>query len=39
MLDVLPQMNFFRTILILAAALLAVFGEATFPVLRHWLGA
>jgi cell shape-determining protein MreD len=32
-------MNFFRTILILAAAFLAVFGEAAFPVLRHWLGA
>jgi cell shape-determining protein MreD len=39
MLDVPRQMNFFRTILILAAAFLAVFGEATFPVLRHWLGA
>ena len=32
-------MNLFRTILILAAAFLAVFGEATLPVLRHWLGA
>ena len=39
MLDVPRPMNLFRTILILAAALLAVFGEATFPVLRHWLGA
>ena len=33
------KMNPFRTILILAAAFLAVFGEAAFPVLRHWLGA
>ena len=32
-------MNAFRTILILAAAFLAVFGEAAFPLLRHWLGA
>ena len=32
-------MNLFRTILILAAAFLAVFGEATLPVLHHWLGA
>jgi cell shape-determining protein MreD len=32
-------MNAFQTILILAAAFLAVFGEATVPVLRHWLGA
>src|ERR1700690_1508002 len=39
MLNVPAQMNLFRTILILAAAFLAVFGEATFPVLRHWLGA
>ena len=39
MLDVLLQMNLFRTILILAAAFLAVFGEATLPVLHHWVGA
>jgi rod shape-determining protein MreD len=32
-------MNILHTILILAVAFLAVFGEATFPVLRHWLGA
>jgi rod shape-determining protein MreD len=32
-------MNALNTILILAAAFLAVFGEAAFPVLRHWLGA
>ena len=32
-------MNFLQTILILAAAFLAVFGEAAFPLLRHWLGA
>jgi len=32
-------MNTFNTILILAAAFLAVFGEAAFPLLRHWLGA
>ena len=32
-------MNVFRTILILAAAFLAVFGEATLPVLHRWLGA
>jgi len=32
-------MNVLQTILIFAAAFLAVFGEATFPVLRHWLGA
>ena len=32
-------MNALQTILILAIAFLAVFGEATFPVLRHWLGA
>ncbi len=32
-------MNLFNTILILAAAFLAVFGEAAFPLLRHWLGA
>ena len=32
-------MNLLQTILILAAAFLAVFGEATFPVVRHWLGA
>jgi hypothetical protein len=32
-------MNALNTTLILAAAFLAVFGEAAFPVLRHWLGA
>ncbi len=32
-------MNFLQTILILAAAFLVVFGEAAFPVLRHFLGA
>jgi rod shape-determining protein MreD len=32
-------MNVLQPILILAVAFLAVFGEATFPVLRHWLGA
>ena len=32
-------MNVFNTILILGAAFLAVFGEAAFPLLRHWLGA
>lgn len=32
-------MNLLPPILILAAAFLAVFGEAMFPVLRHWLGA
>jgi hypothetical protein len=32
-------MNVLNTTLILAAAFLAVFGEAAFPVLRHWLGA
>jgi hypothetical protein len=32
-------MNVLQTILIFVAAFLAVFGEATFPVLRHWLGA
>jgi rod shape-determining protein MreD len=32
-------MNAVSTILILAAAFLAVFGEAAFPLLRHWLGA
>jgi rod shape-determining protein MreD len=32
-------MNFLPSILILAAAFLAVFGEAMFPILRHWLGA
>jgi hypothetical protein len=31
--------NVFRTILILVAAFLAVFGEATLPILHHWLGA
>jgi hypothetical protein len=33
------QMNPFQSILILAAAFLAVFGEATFSVPRHLLGA
>jgi rod shape-determining protein MreD len=32
-------MNLFNPILVLAAAFLAVFGEAAFPGLRHWLGA
>jgi rod shape-determining protein MreD len=32
-------MNVFRTILILACAFLAVFGEATLAAPRHWLGA
>ena len=32
-------MNVLNTTLVLAAAFLAVFGEAAFPVLRHWLGA
>jgi hypothetical protein len=32
-------MNLLPSILILAAAFLAVFGEAMFPILRHWLGA
>jgi rod shape-determining protein MreD len=32
-------MNFFKTILILAFAFLAVFGEATLSAPRHWLGA
>jgi cell shape-determining protein MreD len=32
-------MNILQTILILVAAFLAVFAQATFPVLRHWLGA
>jgi rod shape-determining protein MreD len=32
-------MNILQTILILAAAFLAVFAEAVFPVLRYWLGA
>ncbi len=36
---VLFPMNAFNPILILAAAFLAVFGEAAFPLLRHWLGA
>ena len=31
-------MNLLQTTLILAVAFIAVFGEATFPVLRHWLG-
>jgi len=37
-LGVVP-MNIFRTILILACAFLAVFGEATLSAPRHWLGA
>ena len=32
-------MNLLPSILILAGAFLTVFGEAMFPVLRHWLGA
>jgi rod shape-determining protein MreD len=32
-------MNFFKPILILAFAFLAVFGEATLSAPRHWLGA
>ena len=32
-------MNILQTILILAAAFLAVFAEAVFPLLRYWLGA
>ncbi len=32
-------MNMFNTVLILAVAFLAVFGEAAFPLLHHWLGA
>ena len=32
-------MNALNTTLILAAAFLAVFGEAAFPLPRHWLGA
>jgi rod shape-determining protein MreD len=32
-------MNALPSILVLVAAFLAVFGEAMFPVLRHWLGA
>ena len=32
-------MNFLQTILILAAAFLAVFAEAAFPLPRQWLGA
>ena len=32
-------MNVLNTTLVLAAAFLAVFGEAAFPVLHHWLGA
>jgi len=31
-------MNLLQTTLILAVAFLAVFGEATFPVLRYWFG-
>ena len=32
-------MNLLQPLLILAAAFLAVFGEAAFPLLHHWLGA
>ena len=32
-------MNLLNPILILAAAFLVVFGEAAFPLLRHWFGA
>lgn len=32
-------MRFFKSILVLAAAFLAVFGEAVLPAPRHWLGA
>jgi hypothetical protein len=32
-------MNALNTILILGTAFLAVFGEAAFPLLHHWLGA
>ena len=32
-------MNLFNSILVLAAAYLAVFGEAAFSLPRHWLGA
>jgi rod shape-determining protein MreD len=32
-------MNLLQPILILAAAFLAVFAEAMFPILRHWFGA
>jgi len=32
-------MNVLNTALILAAAFIAVFGEAAFPLLHHWLGA
>src|SRR6516225_55573 len=32
-------MNLFNTIMVLAIAFLAVFGEAAFPLLRHLLGA
>ena len=32
-------MNALNTTLILAAAFLTVFGEAAFPVLRHWFSA
>ncbi len=39
MLNVFPTVNPFQTILILAFALLAVFGEATLSAPRHWLGA
>src|SRR5712671_3570976 len=39
MLDVPALMNLLQTILILAFAFLAVFGEAAFPGVRHLLGA
>jgi hypothetical protein len=39
MFDVVSSMNPFQTILILSAAFLAVFGEATLSAPRHWLGA
>jgi rod shape-determining protein MreD len=32
-------MNLFNPILVLTTAFLVVFGEAAFPLLRHWLGA
>jgi cell shape-determining protein MreD len=38
-LEVSRIMSLFNTILILSAAFLAVFGEATLDGLRHWLGA
>ena len=39
MFNVPRQMTALNFILILAAAFLAVFGEAVFPGIRHWLGA